>query len=86
MRAPFASDLNAPLPKVSQHDTVTLRDARAGVHRFGGMGTGKTSASGKMLASAYLRAGFGGVVPAVKPDNAPPEPEQDREQDTEMER
>lgn len=33
----------------------SLRDAVAGVHVFGGVGAGKTSTSGRMLAEAFLR-------------------------------
>jgi hypothetical protein len=46
----------------------TLRDACAGVHAFGAIGSGKTSGLGKMILGAYLRAGFGGIITAVKPD------------------
>ncbi len=64
----FVSNLDAPLLQLSAQDNFTLRDACAGVHVLGGIGSGKTSGSGKMLAGAYLRAGFGGLVTAVKPD------------------
>jgi len=64
---PFASNLDAPLLMLSAHDNFTLRDACRGVHITGGIGSGKTSGSGRMLAGAYLRAGFGGLVTAVKP-------------------
>ena len=49
----------------------TLRDDCAGTHIFGGIGSGKTSGSGRMLAGANLRAGMGGVVTAAKPDEIP---------------
>jgi hypothetical protein len=64
----FVKDLDTPLLRLSAGDNFTLRDACAGVHVLGGIGSGKTSGSGKMLAGAYLRAGFGGLVTAVKPD------------------
>ena len=64
----FVSNLDTPLLQLSGQDNFTLRDACAGVHVFGGIGSGKTSGSGKMLAGAYLRAGFGGLVTAVKPE------------------
>ena len=64
----FVRDLNTPLLRLSAEDVFTLEDACAGVHVFGGIGSGKTSGSGKMLAGAYLRAGMGGLVTAVKPE------------------
>lgn len=65
---PFVSNLDTPLLQLSAHDNFTLRDACAGVHVFGGIGSGKASGSGKMLAGGCLRAGLGGLVTAVKPD------------------
>lgn len=35
---------------------------------MGGIGSGKTSGSGKALAASYLRAGFGGLVLCAKPE------------------
>jgi hypothetical protein len=64
----FIKDLDTPLLKLSKHDEFTLRDACAGVHIFGGIGSGKTSGSGRMLAGSFLRAGMGGLVTAVKPE------------------
>jgi hypothetical protein len=64
----FVFDLDTPLLQLSPQDRFTLRDACQGVHVFGGIGSGKTSGSGKALASAYLRAGFGGLVLVAKPD------------------
>ncbi len=46
----------------------TVRNAVEGVQIFGGIGSGKTSGSGRMLALKYLAAGFGGLVLTVKPD------------------
>jgi hypothetical protein len=66
----FVRDLDAPLLQLSATDKFTLRDACQGVHVFGGIGSGKTSGSGKAVAAAYLRAGFGGLVLAAKPDEA----------------
>ena len=62
----FVENLDAPLLRLSPEDAFTLRDACAGVHIFGGIGSGKTSGSGRMLAGAYLRAGMGGLVTCVK--------------------
>ena len=64
----YVSNLDTPLLQLSTKDKFTLRDAVQGVHVFGGIGSGKTSGSGKALAAAYLRAGFGGLVLAAKPD------------------
>lgn len=64
----FVKDLDTPLLRLSPHDNFTLEDATKGVHAFGGIGSGKTSGSGKVLAGAYLRAGFGGLITAVKPE------------------
>jgi len=46
----------------------TVRNAVEGVQIFGGIGSGKTSGSGRMLALKYLKAGFGGLVLTAKPD------------------
>lgn len=46
----------------------TARNAVEGVQIFGGIGSGKTSGSGRMLALKYLHAGWGGLVLTVKPD------------------
>lgn len=56
------------LLKLSSADMFTVRDACQGVAVFGGIGSGKTSGSGQALATAYLRAGFGGLVLCAKPD------------------
>jgi hypothetical protein len=65
----YVKDLDARLLGLSsEQDDFTLRDACSHVHAFGGSGQGKTTGSGKMLAGAYLRAGMGGLVTAVKPE------------------
>ncbi|WP_043358349.1 type IV secretory system conjugative DNA transfer family protein [Belnapia sp. F-4-1] len=46
------------------------RDALEHVFIAGATGSGKTSASGKTLAHAYLRAGWGGLVLCAKPGEA----------------
>lgn len=46
----------------------TVRHAVEGVQIFGGIGSGKTSGSGRMIALKYLAAGFGGLVLTAKPD------------------
>ncbi len=45
-----------------------IRDAVEGVQIFGGIGSGKTSGSGRTLALKYLAAGFGGLVLTAKAD------------------
>src|ERR1019366_7350407 len=46
----------------------TIADAQTGVAVFGATGSGKTSGPGQLLARAYLRAGFGGLVLCAKVD------------------
>lgn len=64
----FVKDLDATLLQLSPYDAFTLRDACAGVHAFGGIGSGKTTGTGQAIASAYLRAGMGAVWLCVKPE------------------
>ncbi len=54
----------------SAKDALTLADAKTGVLITGQTGKGKTSGPGTMLAKAYLRAGFGGLVLCAKIDEA----------------
>lgn len=46
--------------------TFTIADAQTGVAVFGATGSGKTSGPGRLLAQAYLKAGFGGLVLCAK--------------------
>lgn len=46
----------------------TIRNAVEGVQIFGGIGSGKTSGSGRMVALKFLVNGFGGLVLTAKPD------------------
>ena len=64
------TDLDHPLIKFSnnQQDWWTVRDAVRGVQIFGGIGSGKSSGSGKTIAKAFLKNGFGGLVLCAKPD------------------
>src|SRR5580658_3717193 len=64
----FVKDLNTPLLQLSGQDNFDLTAACNGVHIFGGIGSGKTSGSGRMIAGAYLRAGMGGLVTVAKPE------------------
>ena len=52
----------------SAYSDWTIRHAVEGVQIFGGIGSGKSSGSGRLLALKYLEAGFGGLVLTVKPD------------------
>jgi hypothetical protein len=49
-------------------DTWRIKDACEGTMIFGGTGSGKTSGSGRAIATSFLRAGFGGLVLCAKPD------------------
>ena len=49
-------------------DNWTVRDAVRGVQIFGGIGSGKSSGSGKYIAKTFLHHGFGGIVLCAKPD------------------
>ena len=62
----FVKDLDTPLLRLSRGNVFSGRDAASAVHIFGGTGQGKTSGPGRMLAGAYLRAGYGGVVTVAK--------------------
>lgn len=64
----YLADFDAPLLGLSPSDTWCLRDAFEGSVIFGGIGSGKTSGSGRNLAHAMLRGGFGGLVLCAKPD------------------
>jgi hypothetical protein len=48
---------------------LTISDSFEGVQVYGDTGSGKSSATGKVIASAMLRAGFGGLVLTVKPED-----------------
>ncbi|MCF0061322.1 TraG/TraD/VirD4 family protein [Dyadobacter chenwenxiniae] len=52
----------------NQSSVWTVRQAVEGVQIFGGIGSGKTSGSGRKLALKYLKAGFGGLVLTAKSD------------------
>ncbi len=64
-------DLDHPLIKFSRdnkQDWWTIRDAVRGVQIFGGIGSGKSSGSGRTFAKTFLKNGFGGLVLCAKPD------------------
>lgn len=60
--------LDKPLLQLSETHFWTARHAVEGVQIFGGIGSGKTSGSGRYIALSYLKAGFGGLVLTAKPD------------------
>ena len=65
------TNLDYPLVKFSktnEQDWWTTRDAVRGIQIFGGIGSGKSSGSGKTFAKTFLKNGFGGLVLCVKPD------------------
>ena len=51
-----------------KQDSWKVRDAVRGTQIFGGIGSGKSSGSGKTIAKAFLKNGFGGVILCAKPD------------------
>lgn len=64
-------DLDTTIIQFGKRDSIsdwTIRHAVEGVQIFGGIGSGKTSGSGKILASKFLLNGFGGLVLTAKPD------------------
>lgn len=66
------SDLDTPLlnfdvrGKKDPRDVFTVGHAVRGIQIFGGIGSGKSSGSGKTFALTYLKHGFGGVVLTAK--------------------
>lgn len=48
----------------------TVHDSLEGTHIFGSNGSGKSKGSGRAIAEAFLRAGYGGLVLTVKADEA----------------
>ena len=65
-----STNLDHPLIKFSNNpqDWWTLRDAVRGTQIFGGIGSGKSSGSGKTIAKSFIKNGFGGLVLCAKPD------------------
>lgn len=64
-------DLDKVLIDLSSSDynaSWTIRDAVEGLQIFGGIGSGKTSGSGRTIALKYLSNGFGGLVLTAKHD------------------
>ncbi|WP_171473623.1 type IV secretory system conjugative DNA transfer family protein [Frigoriglobus tundricola] len=59
-----------PLLRWTAEESFTLEDACKGLQIWGMTGSGKSSASGHLVALSYLRSGFGGLVLCAKPDEA----------------
>jgi len=60
------SVLDTPLINWKIGSPFTVRDACEGVLIMGGLGSGKTTASGAMIAKQFLTIGFGGLVLTAK--------------------
>lgn len=60
--------LEQTLLQLPDKSHFTIGNAVEGVAVFGGIGSGKTSGSARMLALKYLQAGMGGLVLTVKTD------------------
>ncbi|MBV9506857.1 MAG: hypothetical protein JO323_17830 [Acidobacteriia bacterium] len=61
--------LDKPILALSDSDVLTFRHlVEGGVLITGGLGSGKSSTSGKALAMGMLRAGLGGLILTVKSD------------------
>lgn len=67
---PYRYKLTTPLLRVGTFDRWLLKDACEGTCILGGMGSGKSSGSGKAILRAFLRAGFGGLVLCAKSNEA----------------
>lgn len=64
----YISDLDTPLLHLSNSDPWRVRDAMEHLAIIGASGSGKTTGSGQMVARAFLRAGFSGLVLCAKQD------------------
>jgi type IV secretory pathway TraG/TraD family ATPase VirD4 len=60
--------LDLPLIEWPMGHPFTVRDACEGVLIMGGLGSGKTSGSGALLAKKYLNSNFGGLILTAKED------------------
>ena len=67
---PAITDLDHALLAFSEdpRDFWTVRDAVRGTQIFGGIGSGKSSGSGRILALSFLKSGFGGIILTGKVD------------------
>ncbi len=69
MSSPYHASLDTPLLDFGG-EVWRIRDAVEATCIVGAPGSGKTSASGKALAHAFLRAGMGGLILCAKVDEA----------------
>ena len=70
-RKPLAPwDDQRTLIKWNNREPWTIGDLFEGVQVFGDSGSGKSSTSAKVLAASMLRAGYGGLVLTVKPEDS----------------
>lgn len=63
---PFLAKDTTPLLRFGSKDVWTIEDAFEATMITGAPGSGKTSSSGRALATAFLRSGFGGLVLCAK--------------------
>ena len=68
MQRGYLTFMDAPLVQLDEKHAFTMRNAFEGVQIFGGIGSGKTSGSGRTIAHSFLKAGFGGLVLCAKID------------------
>lgn len=63
-------DLDHPIVQLGKENPTpwTIRNSIEGLQIFGGIGSGKTSGSGRFFALKYLSLGYGGLVLTAKPD------------------
>jgi uncharacterized membrane protein YgcG len=64
----FAWNLDTKLLRLGPNSYLDNRAACESILVWGGIGSGKTSATGKAIATSLLRAGWGGVVCVAKPE------------------
>lgn len=67
---PYHHKLETPLLRFGRRDVWRISDAVEGTAILGGVGSGKSSGSGKSIAVAYLKAGMGGLVLCAKNNEA----------------
>lgn len=71
MTTDFVTDLDQPLLQLTSKDFYTPRASFTGTHVLGGTGSGKSSATAKMLSGIFLRAGYSGLVLTAKSEEIP---------------
>ncbi len=62
-------DAGRSLIRWNNREKWTIGNSFEGVAVFGDTGSGKSSTSAKLLATSFLRAGYGGLVLTVKPED-----------------